>query len=139
MSELTYPYTSTMPSIYVCISSGFILLAPTLSLVSVISTLERLKGTLGTRFQGHQSRRQTIYSTLSCEAAMQHHASLMVAQCFTYGGIRKDAGPFTLSGFVRAPSQSLKSVKLLFEMWRFRIRTWRRAHPQQNPIQRLFS
>jgi hypothetical protein len=60
-------------------------------------------------------------------------------ECSAYGGIRKDAGPFTLSGFVRAPSQSLKSVKLLFEMWRFRIRTWRRAHPQQNPIQRLFS
>ena len=59
-------------------------------------------------------------------------------ECPAYNGIRNGAGPFTLLGFVRAPSKSRKSVKLLFEMWRLRIRTWRRAHPEQDPVQRLF-
>ena len=46
---------------------------------------------------------------------------------------------FNLRLLMLMPGKSKQDISVLFQMWRKRIRLWRRAHPEQVPCQPLFS
>ena len=63
-------------------------------------------------------------------------------QCSGYDDIKSQhrvARPFNLRLMMLMPGKSKQDISVLFQMWRKRVRLWRRAHPEQVPCQPLFS
>lgn len=63
-------------------------------------------------------------------------------QCSGYDDIKSQhrvVRPFNLRLMMLMPGKSKQDISVLFQMWRKRVRLWRRAHPEQVPCQPLFS
>jgi len=61
--------------------------------------------------------------------------------CHAYDDVKQEhgvMGPFSYKRIIYFPWWAGNDVFVLFAMWRKRICVWRRAHPAQQPVQRLF-